>query len=68
MPRWYTAVGRRAFKEAACSAIKGAVQGCKDDRKRRAAERWGIFESMERFGLIEPTRGGSKLAIAERQY
>jgi transposase InsO family protein len=68
MPRWYPAVDRRTFYEAACRAIREAVQECQDAGERRLAERRAIFETMERFGLIQWTRGGCSLALAERQY
>jgi hypothetical protein len=68
MPRWYPAVDRRTFYEEACRAVREAVKGCKDDRERREAERKAIFETMERFGLIEWTRGGGQRTMAERQY
>lgn len=57
-PRWYASVDRRAFYEAACKAIREAVQGCKNDRERRKAEREAILSILEDFALIERTRGG----------
>jgi len=57
-PRWYASVDRRAFYEAACPAIRDAVQGCRNDRERRKAEREAILRTLENFALIERTRGG----------
>lgn len=57
-PRWYASVDRRAFYVAACRAIREAVQGCRNDRERRKAEREAILSILEDFALIERTRGG----------
>jgi hypothetical protein len=57
-PRWYASVDRRAFYEAACRAIREAVQGCRNDRERRKAEREAILQTLENFALIQRTRGG----------
>ena len=57
-PRWYASVDRRAFYEAACRAIRDAVQECRNDRERRKAEREAILSVLEDFALIERTRGG----------
>jgi hypothetical protein len=61
-PRWYASVDRRAFYEAACRAIREAVQGCRNDRERRKAEREAILSVLEDFALIERTRGGVPIA------
>jgi hypothetical protein len=57
-PRWYASVDRRDFYEAACRAIREAVQGCRNDRERRKAEREAILSTLENFALIQRTRGG----------
>ena len=60
-PRWYASVDRRAFYEAACRAIREAVQGCKSDRERRKAEREAILSVLEDRALIFRTRGGAPI-------
>ena len=65
-PRWYHRIDRRAFYEAACRAIREAVQGCKSDRERRKAEREAILRTLEDFALIERTRGGAPLRDVNR--
>jgi hypothetical protein len=58
-PRWYASVDRRAFYEAACRAMREAVQGCRNDRDRRKAEREAVLRTLEGFAHIERTRGGA---------
>ena len=67
MPRWYHRIDRRAFYQAACRAIREAVQGCRNDRERRKAEREAIFQVLEDFALIERKRGGTPLRDVNRK-
>jgi len=66
-PRWYSSVDRGDFYEAACRAVEQAVQGCRNDRERRKAEREAILQTMEAFALIERTRGGVPIAPRMRK-
>jgi hypothetical protein len=66
-PRWYHRIDRGAFYAAACRAIREAVQGCSNDRERRKAEREAILRTLERFALIERTRGGAPLRDVNRK-
>ena len=61
MPRWYPRVDRSAFYQAACRAVREAVQGCRNDRERRKAERRVLLDLLEDLALIERTRGGVPL-------
>ena len=67
LPRGYHAVDRKTFFEAACKATEEAMQGCRNDRDRRKAEREAIFQTMERFGLISRTRGGAPIPSVNRK-
>lgn len=66
-PKWYSAVDRWDFYKAACRAIKLAVQGCRNDRERRKAEREAILQTLENLALIERTRGGVPITPKERK-
>lgn len=66
-PRWYPQVDRRAFYEAACRAIREAVQECRNDRERRLAEREAVLCTLEDFALISRTRGGMPLRRVNRK-
>jgi hypothetical protein len=66
-PRWYPRIDRRAFYEAACRAIREAVQGCKNARERRKAEREAILSTLEDFALISRTRGGAPITSSNRK-
>jgi len=61
LPWWYDRVDRETFHAAACAAIDKAVLGCRSTRERRAAEREAIYQTLERYGLIRPTRGRAPL-------
>ena len=55
-------VDREDFYRETCCAIEKAVQGCKGSRAARLAERKAIFAALERFNLINTTRGGMDAA------
>lgn len=55
-------VDRESFYAAVCAAAEEAVRDLKNGRARRMAERSAILQTMERFGLIRLTRGGTPLA------
>ncbi len=63
-PRWYASVDRSVFFRAVLEAVQKAVKGCRNDRERRKAEREAILCTMERFGLIQRTRGGAPISHA----
>jgi transposase InsO family protein len=54
----YTSSQRRAFFEQTRAAMKDAAGGPGTARERRLAEREAVFQSLERRGLIQRTRGG----------
>lgn len=55
---WYDPSTRERFLATVCRRIADALQGVQSPRARRVARREAIYASLERFGLVERTRGG----------
>jgi len=66
MPSWYNLVDRNTFYEEVNIAVKSAVDGEEGDRARKA-ERDAIHGVLEKYGLIEWTRGGRSRSAPERE-
>jgi transposase InsO family protein len=66
MPSWYNLVDRERFYEETCNAIGEAVQD-KKGRRARHAEREAIFNMLEKYKLIERTRGRKPQLVCERE-
>jgi transposase InsO family protein len=64
MPSWYDRIDRETFYEEVQISIKSAVQGLKGNRARKA-ERDAIYDVLEKYGLIERTRGGRRQRTRE---
>jgi hypothetical protein len=65
MPIWYNLVDRDTFYEEAVIAMKAAVAGRERDDARKA-ERDAVHSVLEKYGLIEWTRGGRTLTYCDQ--
>jgi hypothetical protein len=66
MPFWYDHVDRDPFYEEAVNAMKSAAEGKEGDHARKA-ERDAVHGVLEKYGLIEWTRGGRTLTACETE-
>lgn len=57
MPCWYNTVSREVFYQEACDRMETAAQG-KEGNHARKAQRDAVYEVLEKYRLIERTRGG----------
>lgn len=63
---WREKVERGVFFEQACKSMKKAVQGGRTAREKRQAERQAVYETLEKFRLVEITRGGKPIKLVPK--
>jgi len=66
-PVRYNDEQRARFYEAVCQRIEAAVQGARNPRAERLAERAAIFAALEEEELIVRTRGGAPLVARDAE-
>ena len=66
LPPWREKVEREAFFEQACKSMEKAVQGGGTAREKRQAERQAVYETLEKFRLVERTRGGKPIKLVPK--
>ena len=66
MPFWYDLTDRNTFYEEATTAMKTSVKGKEGDHARKA-ERDAVHGVLEKYGLIEWTRGGRTLTTCKQE-
>jgi transposase InsO family protein len=59
LPHWQSRVSREVFWKEACSTIERLTKDASNERERRMREREAIFCTLEKFGLVTRTRGGT---------
>jgi transposase InsO family protein len=63
LPSWSGSVKREEFYEQACKCMEKAVKGGETAREKRQAERQAVYETLEKFNLVERTRGGKSFKL-----
>ena len=66
LPSWRGKVERGVFFEQACEAMEKGVKGGGTAREKRQAERQAVYATLEKFQLVERTRGGKPLKLVPK--